>query len=161
MRSAALGRRVRKQIPSECVDKEPKQRIGGDTIESAVQPSNAKCMNDQNSVSDWIGKRICKRFAGHGVFEGRINEKWFPKGKVGNRKFVQWRIEYEDGDVEDLSTDEVKRGLALWNSRREKEKEKRINKKIDFVSKKQANLVVKKQKCSANDESTNKNESYG
>jgi hypothetical protein len=63
---------------------------------------------------DYVGDRVAKDFDGQ-VFFGKVGEVWFDDEMGANL----WRIEYDDGDVEDLAIDDFIELLDLY----EKEKD--------------------------------------
>ena len=52
-----------------------------------------------------VGRRVAKHFPGHGRFEGRVASL----EKMGSRD--EFRVEYDDGDAEDLDVGSVLRIL--------------------------------------------------
>ena len=54
-----------------------------------------------------VGDKVRKSFPGHGVFEGKIT-------KIPTDEFPYYRVEYEDGDSEDINANDVSQYVAEY-----------------------------------------------
>lgn len=75
---------------------------------------------DNDSSSDYVGKRVSKKFGKRNFF-GEIKEKWFDEK---DKNAPRWNVKYDDGDEEDFDEKELANALKRY------EKSKRFDFKV-------------------------------
>merc|ERR1712238_107068 len=88
-------------------EKEGKEGGGGSPPSEKMKADKAKKSQLQQDKS-YVGQRVSKNFDG-AIYEGIVS-KFLPNGRV-------WKINYDDGDKEDLEFGELKIALDLHHKK--------------------------------------------